>query len=113
LYITNISSLIPHIPTMKKIVTPKQQHRRIAEIETDLINCLLAAPTIPYPWNPANPDTANYFADSDRLFSLEDLSNAHLGVASSVENRSQVLFPQIQFDWIGTTTAAFDKIHQN
>ncbi|PSB57389.1 hypothetical protein [Chamaesiphon polymorphus] len=108
---------------MKKIVTPKQQHRPIAEIETDLIDCLLAAPTIPYPWNPADPDTADYFADSDRLFSLEDLSNANLGVgvlrlrsaqvAASVENRSQVLFPQIQSDWIDTTTAAFDKIHQN
>lgn len=113
MYITNISSLIHHTPTMKKIVTPKQQHRPIAEIETDLIDCLLAAPTIPYPWNPADPDTADYFADSDRLFSLEDLSNANLGVAASVENRSQVLFPQIQPDWIDTTTAPFDKIHQN
>jgi hypothetical protein len=94
-------------------VTPKQQHRPIAEIETDLINCLLAAPPIPYPWNPADPDTTDYFADSDRLSSLEDLSNAHLGLASSVENRSQILFPQIQSDRIDTTTAAFDKIHQN
>ena len=53
---------------------PTHQNRSISDIETDLINCLLTAPTIDYPWNPADPDTADYYARS-------------VGVASPSENR--------------------------
>ncbi|AFY93322.1 hypothetical protein [Chamaesiphon minutus] len=72
-------------------MSPTHKNRSISDIEADLINCLLAAPTIDYPWNPADPDTADYYARSDRHFCLENLSDTELyvGVASPVETRSQ------------------------
>jgi hypothetical protein len=57
---------------------PTRQNRSISDIETDLMNCLLTAPTIEYPWNPADPDTADYYVRSDRHFCLKDLSDAEL-----------------------------------
>ena len=67
-------------------MTPTTKNRSISDIEADLINCLLTAPTIGYPWNPADPDTADYYARSvgvaspseNRHFSLENWSNAEL-----------------------------------
>jgi hypothetical protein len=49
-------------------MTPTTKNRSISDIEADLINCLLTAPTIDYPWNPADPDTADYYARSDATF---------------------------------------------
>ncbi len=67
-------------------MTLTQKNRSISDIETDLINCLLNAPTIDYPWNPAEPDTADYYARSvgvaspseNRDFCLENWSDAEL-----------------------------------
>ncbi|WP_041547951.1 hypothetical protein [Chamaesiphon minutus] len=72
-------------------MSPIRKNSSISDIETELINCLLRSPTIDYPWNPADPDTADYYARSDRHFCLENRSDAELyvGVASPVETRSQ------------------------
>jgi hypothetical protein len=64
-------------------MTTTHKNRSISDIEADLIDCLLRSPTIDYPWNPADPDTADYYARSDRHFYLENLSDAEL------YNRSQ------------------------
>jgi hypothetical protein len=52
-------------------MTPDRQKRLITDIEADLINCLLEAPKLDYPckldypWNPADPDTADYYTKLD------------------------------------------------
>jgi hypothetical protein len=41
-----------------------RKNRSLSDIEADLINCLLTALPIDYPWNPAAPDPADYYARS-------------------------------------------------
>jgi hypothetical protein len=62
---------------------PTRQNSSISDIETDLMNCLLRSPTIDYPWNPTDPDTADYYTRSDLHFSWENWSDGEL------YNRSQ------------------------
>lgn len=57
---------------------PTPKNRSISDIETDLMNCLLRSPTIDYPWNPADPDTADYYVSSDRYFCLKNWSDVEL-----------------------------------
>ncbi len=64
-----------------------------AEAEAELIDCLLAATTVKYPWHPADPDTANYYDRSDHQFSLDDWSDAE------ISQRSQSFFASIQSCW--------------
>lgn len=59
-------------------MSPTHQNSSLSDIEIDLMNCLLKAPTIDYPWNPADPDTADYYARSDADFCLENWSDAEL-----------------------------------
>jgi hypothetical protein len=61
--------------------------------EAQLMDCLLASSTVNYPWNPSDPDTADYYAESDSHFSLEDWSD------DEVEQRSQSFFASIQSCW--------------
>jgi hypothetical protein len=64
-----------------------------SEAEADLMNGLLASPTIDYPWNPTDPETADYYAASDRNFNLDEWSEAELG------QKSQSFFSQVQACW--------------
>lgn len=59
-------------------MTPTDENSSLSEIETDLINCLLTAPTIDYLWNPADPDAADFYTSSDCNLCLEDRSDAEL-----------------------------------
>jgi hypothetical protein len=59
------------------------KNRSLSDIETDLMNCLLRSPTIDSPWNPVDPDTADYYAKADRHFCLKNWSDTEL------YNRSQ------------------------
>jgi hypothetical protein len=68
---------------------PEHQHQS----EAELMDGLLAASTIEYPWNPADPDTADYFAQTDRQFSLDDWSE------TEIAEKSQSLYAQIQSVW--------------
>jgi hypothetical protein len=68
---------------------PEHQHQS----EAELMDGLLAASTIEYPWNPADPDTADYYAQTDRHFSLDDWSDAEIA------QKSQSLYAQIQSVW--------------
>jgi hypothetical protein len=68
---------------------PDRQHQS----EAELMDGLLAAPTIEYPWNPADPDTADYYAQTDRQFSLDDWSEAEIA------EKSRSLYEQIQSVW--------------
>jgi hypothetical protein len=68
---------------------PEHQHQS----EAELMDGLLAASTIEYPWNPADPDTADYYAQTDRQFSLDDWSDAEIA------QKSQSLYAQIQSVW--------------
>jgi hypothetical protein len=67
-------------------------------LQTQLIDSLLADSTVKYPWNPAEPDTANYYLESDRHFSLEDWSDAEIG------QRSQSFLAKIQSCWENAPT---------
>jgi hypothetical protein len=64
-----------------------------SQAEAELTDCLLASPTLDYPWNPAEPETADYYAESDSYLSLDDWSDEEL------QARSQSFFTQIQSCW--------------
>ena len=62
--------------------------------EAELTDCLLASQTIDYPWNPTDPDTADYYAESDAYYSLDDWSDAEL------TEKSQSFFTKLQACWV-------------
>jgi hypothetical protein len=64
-----------------------------SEAEAELMDCLLASSTASYPWNPEDPDTTDYYAESDSQFSLDDWSDDEIG------ERSQSFFASIQSCW--------------
>jgi hypothetical protein len=64
-----------------------------SEAEADLMNCLLAASTIDYPWNPADPEAADYYAATDLSFDLDDWSEAELN------NRAHSFFDRVRDCW--------------
>jgi hypothetical protein len=66
--------------------------------EAELMDCLLAATTAEYPWNPADSATADYYAETDSQFSLDDWSD------EEISDRSQAFFTQIQSCWEPTVT---------
>jgi hypothetical protein len=61
--------------------------------EAELMDCLLASSTAEYPWNPADPETADYYTESDLHFSLDDWSDAE------ISQKSQSFFNTIQSCW--------------
>ena len=61
--------------------------------EAELMDCLLAATTAEYPWNPADPATADYYAETDSQFSLDDWSD------EEIAQQSQSFFTRIQSCW--------------
>jgi hypothetical protein len=67
-------------------------------VQAELIDSLLASSTINYPWNPAEPDTADYYLESDRHFSLDDWSEAEIG------QRSRSFLAKIQSCWENAPT---------
>jgi hypothetical protein len=72
---------------------PQSSSHKSSEAEADLMNCLLASSTIDYPWNPADPEAADYYATSDRDFNLDEWSEVELS------QRSQSFFSQVQACW--------------
>lgn len=66
---------------------------RQRQSEAELIDGLLAASTIDYPWNPADPDTADYYAQSDRHFSLDRWSD------DEIAEKSQSFYAGMQSVW--------------
>ncbi|WP_373538458.1 hypothetical protein [Chamaesiphon sp.] len=70
----------------------------LAEAEAELMDCLLAAPTVEYPWNPADPDTADYFTESDRHFSWDGWSD------DEIAQQSQSFLTSVQSCWEPVST---------
>jgi hypothetical protein len=66
-----------------------------SETEAELMDCLLASSTS-YPWNPTDPETADYYSQSDTHFSLDNWTE------EEVSMKSQSFFARIQSCW-GTT----------
>jgi hypothetical protein len=75
---------------------PEREHQS----EAELMAGLLAASTIDYPWNPADPDTADYYAHTDGHFSLDDWSD------TEIAQRSQSLSARLQSVWETTALDA-------
>ncbi len=73
-----------------------------AGFEAELLDYLLAPPANNYPWNPADPETVEYYINSDREFNLDDLSDEEIG------ERSQSFFTQIQSCWADAATPEVD-----
>jgi hypothetical protein len=73
-----------------------------SEVQAQLIDCLLASSTANYPWNPAEPATADYYLDTDRHFSLDDWSEAE------ITQRSRSFFAQIQSCWANSPTPVLE-----
>jgi hypothetical protein len=61
--------------------------------EAELMDCLLAATTAEYPWNPADPDTADYYTQADSQFSLDRWSD------EEIAQKSESFFTKIQSCW--------------
>ena len=72
------------------------------EVQAQLIDSLLASSTSTYPWNPADPDTADYYLETDRHFSLDDWSDAE------ITQRSRSFFAQIQSCWANSPTPVLE-----
>ena len=72
---------------------PQSSSPKSSEAEADLMNCLLASSTIDYPWNPTDPESADYYAASDRNFNLDEWSEAE------ISQRSQAFFTQVRGCW--------------
>jgi hypothetical protein len=75
-----------------------------AECEAELMDSLLASPTISYPWNPEDAATADYYAESDSHFCLDDWSESEL------TQRSQSFFTQLQQVWVDAPTSIDETI---
>ncbi|MCY7366729.1 MAG: hypothetical protein LH474_01070 [Chamaesiphon sp.] len=73
-----------------------------SEVQAQLIDCLLASSTITYPWNPAEPATADYYLETDRHFNLDDWSDAE------ITQRSRSFFAQIQSCWANSPTPVLE-----
>ena len=67
-------------------------------VQAELIDSLLAELSINYPWNPAELDTADYYLESDRYFSLDDWSDLEIG------QRSRSFLAKIQSCWENAPT---------
>jgi hypothetical protein len=76
---------------------PERQHQS----EAELIDGLLAASIVEYPWNPADPDTADYYAQTDRHFSLDEWSD------DEIAQKSQSFYAGMHAVW---ETPALDAI---
>ncbi len=72
------------------------------EVQAQLIDCLLASSTAAYPWNPAEPDTADYYLETDRHFSLDNWSE------TEITQRSRSFFAQIQSCWANSPTPVLE-----
>lgn len=72
------------------------------EVQAQLLDSLLASSTSTYPWNPAEPDTADYYLETDRHFSLDDWSDAE------ITQRSRSFFAQIQSCWANSPTPVLE-----
>jgi hypothetical protein len=73
-----------------------------SEVQAQLIDSLLAASTSTYPWNPADLNTADYYIEADRHFSLDDWSDAE------ITQRSRSFFAQIQSCWANSPTPVLE-----
>jgi hypothetical protein len=73
-----------------------------SEVQAQLIDSLLAPSTTTYPWNPAEPATADYYLETDRQFSLDNWSDAE------ITQRSRSFFAQIQSCWANSPTPVLE-----
>ena len=64
-----------------------------SQAEAELIDCLLTAQTIEYPWEHTAPEVAEYYAETDSYFSLDEWSD------QEIAETSQSFFAQIQSCW--------------
>jgi hypothetical protein len=67
-----------------------------SEVQAQLVDLLLATDPASagiYPWHPAEPATTDYYAETDRHFSLDSWSDAEL------THSSQAFFAKIQSCW--------------
>jgi hypothetical protein len=71
-------------------------------VEAELLDYLLAPPANNYPWNPADPETVEYYNNTDRDFDLDDWTDEEMG------ERSQSFFTQIQSCWADAPTPEVD-----
>lgn len=72
---------------------PQSTPQNASEAEADLMNCLLASSTIDYPWNPADPEVAEYYAAADASFNLDDWSE------SEINDRAHSFFDRVRDCW--------------
>jgi hypothetical protein len=70
-----------------------QPQHNSSETEAELMDCLLASSTANYPWNPTDPETADYYSESDAHFSLDNWAEAEISL------KSQSFFARIQSCW--------------
>jgi hypothetical protein len=73
-----------------------------SEVQAQLIDSLLASSTANYPWNPAEPDTADYYLETDSHFSLDNWSE------TEIAQKSRSFFAQIQSCWANSPTPVLE-----
>jgi hypothetical protein len=73
-----------------------------SEVQVQLIDSLLASAAANYPWNHSDPDTADYYLESDRHFSLDHWPDVE------ITQRSRSFFAQIQSCWANSPTPVLE-----
>ncbi|PSB54927.1 hypothetical protein [Chamaesiphon polymorphus] len=74
-------------------MTPARPQRPIAEIESDLLDCLLKCPQIDLQARPTTPDFTDYYRESDCPSILLDLRDENF------QARSQAFLTHLQSCW--------------
>ncbi|ARV57595.1 hypothetical protein BZZ01_02175 [Nostocales cyanobacterium HT-58-2] len=77
----------------KKINGSKTSHSLAAQVDLELLEVLLSSEDTTYPWNPADEESENYFAQIEQQFQLEDVLDEEL------TTRSQAFYNHLDTLW--------------
>jgi hypothetical protein len=71
------------------------------ELELELLEALLDSEVIPYPWNPADPESEAFFLEQEEQFLMQDLLDEEL------EERAQVFYNQLDTLWANVDNSKY------
>jgi hypothetical protein len=77
----------------------------LSSAQGELLEALLQPQEDFYPWNPAEPETEEYFAELERGFFLSDWQRDE-----EIENASQALFARLHQCWVSPIVSATDRL---
>lgn len=80
----------------------------LSSVQGELLEALLQSEDDFYPWNPAEPEAEDYFAQLEREFLLESWQEVE-----EITQASQALFNQLHQRWTSSRVVAEDNLRQS